>query len=160
MEQTTVRIADANDCDLIAANNIAMARETEALVLDPHTARAGAAHALADPARAVYYLAEREGKVVGQLMITPEWSDWRDAFFWWIQSVYVRPEARGAGVYRALHRHVEALARARSDVCGLRLYVERENRRAQQVYVRMGMRQTTYLLFETDWRHAPAQRAR
>lgn len=155
MNQTNVRIADATDCDWIAANNIAMARETEGIVLDPSTARAGAAHALADPARAVYYLAEREGKTVGQMMITPEWSDWRDAHFWWIQSVYVQPEARGAGVYRALHRHVEALARVRPDVCGLRLYVERENRRAQHVYERMGMRQTSYRLFETDWRRAP-----
>ncbi|MEP0846491.1 MAG: GNAT family N-acetyltransferase [Phycisphaerae bacterium] len=154
MERTIVRIANASDCDTIAANNIAMAWETERLVLDPRTARAGAAHALADPARAVYYLAEREGKVAGQMMITPEWSDWRDAYFWWIQSVYVRPDARGAGVYRALHRHVEALARARADVCGLRLYVEQENRRAQRVYERKGLRRTSYLLFELDWRRA------
>lgn len=81
-------------------------------------------------------------------MVTSEWSDWRNGFFWWIQSVYVRPEYRRHGVYRSLHEHLRKLAQTEPNICGLRLYVERENERAQSTYSRLGMHETHYLLFE------------
>ncbi len=146
-----IRRATPADAERIAAANIAMALETEHLRLDPATALRGASHALADPARAVYYVAESHAAPVGQMMITPEWSDWRDGFFWWIQSVYVAPPARGAGVFRALYEHVRAEARRAADVCGLRLYVDDRNAGAQATYERVGMRRTGYLMYEECW---------
>jgi ribosomal protein S18 acetylase RimI-like enzyme len=92
-----------------------------------------------------------DGVLVGQIMVTTEWSDWRNGWFWWIQSVYVRPDARGRGVYRRLHREVEARARARGDVCGLRLYVAHENRNAQAIYAAMGMAPAAYRMYEVTW---------
>jgi len=151
MTEFRVRPATPADAEIITANNAAMAAETERRALDPETLRAGVGRVLADPARGVYYLAERDGKVVGQLLITREWSDWRDAWFWWIQSVYVAPEARRQGVYRALYQHGYAAARGQPDVCGLRLYVEQDNTAAQRVYERLGMRRAVYRLYETDW---------
>jgi ribosomal protein S18 acetylase RimI-like enzyme len=89
--------------------------------------------------------------VVGQLLITFEWSDWRNGCFWWIQSVYVDVRARGAGVYKRLYEHVQGLAAEAGDVCGLRLYVERDNQRAREVYQRQGMRQAPYCMYEIDF---------
>jgi len=151
MSDITVRIAAVADVDAVAANNAAIARETEGRRLDPDTLRTGVARVLSDPTRGVYYLAEIGGRVVGQLLITREWSDWRNGWFWWIQSVFVAPEARRAGIYRVLHEHVKAEASRQTDVCGLRLYVEGENTRAQRVYERLGMRRTTYQLYELEW---------
>ena len=106
---------------------------------------------LGDAERGLYFVAESGGNLIGQMMVTREWSDWRNGWFWWIQSVYVKPEFRQHGVYRRLHEHVERTARATAGVCGLRLYVEHENERAQRVYERLGMARTTYRMFETDW---------
>ncbi len=145
---TTVRRASSRDARIIAAHNVAMAAESERRTLDPATVLAGVRRALDDPARGTYYVAERGGRLVGQLLVTREWSDWRDAWFWWIQSVYVEPDARRQGVYRLLHEHVLAAAREGGEVCGLRLYVEAGNRGAQHVYEQMGMTPTGYLLFE------------
>ncbi len=114
--------------------------------------RAGVAAVLQDPAKGTYYVAEIAGAVAGQLMITYEWSDWRNANMWWIQSVYVMPEFRRAGVFRALFNHLQDLARARTDVCSLRLYVHAENTRAAQSYERLGMTRTQYEVFEVDVR--------
>jgi GNAT superfamily N-acetyltransferase len=100
----------------------------------------------------VYYLAEAGGRVVGQLLITKEWSDWRDGWFWWIQSVFVAPEARRAGAYRVLHEHVVAEARRAGDVRGIRLYTEQANTQAHRVYERMGMRRSAYVMYEVEWR--------
>jgi ribosomal protein S18 acetylase RimI-like enzyme len=115
------------------------------------TVRAGVRRVLADPARGVYYVAQREEKVVGQLLITREWSDWRDGWFWWIQSVYVVPEARRQRVYRRLYQHVVSEAHRQPDVRGLRLYVDTENTRAQRVYESLGMRRARYHFYELEW---------
>lgn len=155
MDDIRIRAATLQDADTLTRFNLAMAQETEDRALDESTVRAGVSRLLNDPTRGVYYVAERDGNVLGQLMVTYEWSDWRDGVFWWIQSVYVRPECRGAGVYRRLHEWVAQLARRNGRVCGLRLYVEQDNRAAQQVYERMGMRCTAYRLYETDWSAGP-----
>jgi ribosomal protein S18 acetylase RimI-like enzyme len=147
-DSLAIRPARAGDLAAIAAFNAAMAEETEGRPLDRAVLERGVAHAFEDAARGRYFVAEEGGRVVGCLMITTEWSDWRDGWFWWIQSVYVASEARGRGVYAALHGHVRAAARAAGDVVGLRLYAERHNERAQRTYRRLGMVETGYLLFE------------
>jgi GNAT superfamily N-acetyltransferase len=154
MSEITIRTATPADIDTIVASNAAMALETEDRQLDPETLRTGVSSALSDPTRGVYYLAQAGGRVVGQLLITKEWSDWRDGWFWWIQSVFVAPEARRTGVYRVLHEHVVAEARRAGDVCGIRLYTERGNTRAQQVYERLGMQRSPYVMYELDWSKA------
>ncbi len=151
MNEITVRPATADDLEAIVAGNLAMAEETEGRQLELETVRSGVRRLLADPSQGVYYLAELDGRVIGQLLITYEWSDWRDGMFWWIQSVYVAPAARRQGVYRTLHTWIERRARETPGVCGLRLYVDRQNTRARQVYARLGLQLTEYQLYETDW---------
>ncbi|MEK6798326.1 MAG: GNAT family N-acetyltransferase [Planctomycetota bacterium] len=146
-----IRRATVADAAKITEFNLAMARETEDKTLDGAIAAEGARQGLSDPSRSLYFVAEVEGVVVGQTMITTEWSDWRNGFFWWIQSVYVDPKHRRTGVFRGLHEHIREAARAREDVCGLRLYVHHQNERAMNTYRRLGMRQTEYLLCEEDW---------
>jgi GNAT superfamily N-acetyltransferase len=143
-----VRRATPADAAVIVEYNRRLARETEGKELDAGVLTAGVAAALADPARALYFVAEDGSEVVGQLMVTTEWSDWRNGWMWWIQSVYVRADARRGGVFRGLYEHVLAAARRDPAVIGLRLYVERENHAAQQTYERLGMTRTEYLLFE------------
>ena len=143
-----IRSATPADAETIASFNEAMAVETEGKTLDPATVRAGVRGLFARPEFGFYVVAEDGGRIVGQLMITFEWSDWRNGVFWWIQSVYVRPEFRGRGVYRALHGHVRAMAKAAGSVCGFRLYVEKENAAAQETYRRLGMHETRYVLYE------------
>ncbi len=136
----TVRPATPADVPVIAEYNRRLARETEAKELDLATLTAGILAALADPGRkGPYYLACDGDDVVGQTQVTYEWSDWRNGWFWWIQGVYVRADARGRGVFRTLYEHVRREARAAGDVIGLRLYVERDNRAAQATYTRLGM---------------------
>jgi len=144
-----IRNAEARDLDFIACGNAAMALETEHKRLDPETVRNGVQAAFGNAARARYFVAEIDGRVVGQLMLTYEWSDWRNGDFWWIQSVYVAPEARRQGVFRALYGHVERLAQSTPGVCGLRLYVENDNMRAQRTYLGCGMVNAGYLVMET-----------
>jgi GNAT superfamily N-acetyltransferase len=153
MHSTDVTIREARPSDLhaIVAFNRAMALESEGKALDPGTLSEGVHQALTDPARSLYFVAELDGRVVGQTMLTTEWSDWRNGFFWWIQSVYVDPPYRRRGVFRALHAHVRAEAKKRSDVCGLRLYVHRSNSRALTAYENLGMDLTEYRLCEEDW---------
>jgi len=124
-----------------------MALETERKELLPEVIGAGVHSLLANPAAGFYVVAEQDG-LIGSLMITKEWSDWRNGAFWWIQSVYVRPQSRRQGVYQRLYRHVQQLAANDPKVCGFRLYVERENSRAQATYSALGMKQTHYLVFE------------
>jgi ribosomal protein S18 acetylase RimI-like enzyme len=144
----TVRRAVAADAAVLIVYNSRMAQETEGKALDPALVDAGVRAGLADERKAIYFVAEENGVVVGQLMITSEWSDWRNGWFWWIQSVYVHPESRRRGVFRALHEHVLQTARQTPEVIGLRLYVERENHAARQTYQQLGMTETSYLLLE------------
>jgi GNAT superfamily N-acetyltransferase len=155
-----IRAAQAADTELLAQWASAMALETEHKQLDAATVRAGVDAGLADAAKARYFIAmhdlpvagrETIGSAVGTLMFTREWSDWRNGDWWWIQSVYVAPEHRRQGVYRALYRHVEQLARATPGVIGLRLYVERDNQRAQQTYAALGMVDAGYRIFEAEF---------
>lgn len=147
----TIRPATLTDRDRLVVWNAAMAWETERKRLDPDTLRRGVERALADPARGRYFLAERGDEPAGSLLITTEWSDWRCADWWWIQSVYVEPAHRRQGVFAALYRHVEALARADAGVCGLRLYVEKENAAAQRTYAALGMADAGYFMFESKF---------
>jgi GNAT superfamily N-acetyltransferase len=128
-----------------------MAWESERRRLIRVRVKRGVTALLKDPAKGTYHVAETGGAVVGQLLITYEWSDWRNGNFWWIQSVYVAPEFRQRGVFRALFNHVHKLAKSRRDVCGLRLYMHAENRRARRTYVRLGMSRSEYEVFEMDF---------
>jgi ribosomal protein S18 acetylase RimI-like enzyme len=148
-----VRPARANDAGDIARFNVAMALETEAKALDPARLRAGVDAVFADSRHGFYLVAEVDGANVGCLMITYEWSDWRDGQWWWLQSVYVPEQFRRRGVFRALHAEAERRARATAGVIGLRLYVERENANAQNTYARLGMHDSGYRLYETEFAH-------
>jgi GNAT superfamily N-acetyltransferase len=152
MRGFSLRPATPQDLDVIVEFNAAMALETEALALDIERLRAGVAALLADPARGRYRVAEADGSVIGTLMLTREWSDWRCGDWWWIQSVYIRPDWRRRGVFAALYRSVAAEARANPEVCGLRLYVERDNVHAQNTYVALGLEETHYRMFEAATR--------
>ena len=146
-----IRRAIPSDFAFIVESNITMAEETEDLSLDEAKVRAGVGAVLADSSLGFYLIAEIDGNPAGQLMVTYEWSDWRNALWWWIQSVYVRPQYRRRGVYRALHRHVAEAAYAAGGVCGLRLYVEQENTVAQQVYQSLDMYPTRYHMYEVEF---------
>lgn len=143
-----IRQAAPADAPLIVEFNRLLAQESEGKALDVAVLTAGVTATFADPHKGPYFLAEENGAVLGQMQITFEWSDWRNGWFWWIQSVYVRPEARGRGVFRALYEHVVRTARQDPTVIGLRLYVERENHAAQQTYLRLGMEWTSYQVME------------
>lgn len=156
--QLRIRDAGAADAARLAEWACAMARETEHLELDPATVLEGVTQGIADASKARYFVATHEvpvagdevmSSVVGMLMLTREWSDWRCGDWWWIQSVYVAPAHRRGGVFRALYSHVEALARSQAGVVGLRLYVERDNAIAQQTYTSLGMTDAGYRIFET-----------
>ena len=144
----TIRRATPADAAVLVAFNTAIAWETEHKRLDPAVLAAGVRAVLADPARGFYTVAERGGEVVGQMMVTYEWSDWRNGWFWWIQSVYVSADARRGGVFRALYRAIEQEAAADPTVIGLRLYFETENARAQATYRALGMADTPYGMME------------
>lgn len=147
-----IRKARPADAPVIARFNRNLAWETERLKLNRRTVDRGVRALLKNKAKGIYFVAEQEGEVIGQLMLTYEWSDWRDGNIWWIQSVYVASAFREQGVFRALFQHVEKLGRSRREVCGLRLYVERNNRRAHRAYERLGMRHTHYEVYETAFR--------
>lgn len=152
VEAIRIRPATPEDVSLMARWAQAMAMETEHKQLDHDTVHRGILLGLKDPERASYFMAEIGGEPVGTLMVTKEWSDWRCGWWWWIQSVYVAPEHRRKGVYRALYAYILTLARADRDVCGLRLYVERENVSAQSTYEFLGMADAGYRMYEVDTR--------
>lgn len=155
LNQVIVRPAGLDDVDVLVNFGAALAQETEARILDRDRLRRGTLAVLESSARGFYLVAElHEGSwkaVVGQLLVTYEWSDWRNATFWWIQSVYVHPDWRRRGVYRRMHESVLAKGRAQGDVCGVRLYVEQENKAAHAVYRRVGLSCSPYLIFEEDF---------
>lgn len=148
-----IRKATAKDAAVVAQFNRDLAWESEHLRLKRAVVARGVKAVLKDSSKGIYFLAvapSAKGKkeVAGQLMITLEWSDWRNGMFWWIQSVYVRKEFRGQGVFRALYRHVLRLARRKENVCGLRLYVEKQNTAALHTYKKLGMKETYYRIFD------------
>jgi GNAT superfamily N-acetyltransferase len=143
-----VRLAGPDDWETVADFNIRLARETEGKQLVPDTVFAGVKALLADPRHGRYFVACLDRKIIGQMMHTREWSDWRNGEIWWLQSVYVHPDHRQAGVFRALFRHLEQLAEQSPDVVGLRLYVEENNTRAQAVYKSFGLSAAGYTVLE------------
>ena len=147
----TIRDAGTNDLSTIVAFNMALAVETEGKQLDTRTVEGGVSAALLEPDRLRYWVAESVGRVVGQAAVTREWSDWRNGWIWWLQSVYVPAGNRGQGVFRLLFEHIKQEAHQRGNVIGLRLYVETENERARQVYETLGMQPGGYLVFEEIW---------
>ena len=144
----TIRDATGADRDFLVEANAAMALETEGKRLDLAVLARGVDGVFADPARGFYLVAEREDRHVGGLLVTREWSDWRNGDWWWIQSVYVVPGARRSGVFRALHGEVERRARATPGVVGLRFYVEDANAAAKATYAALGLRDARYRLLE------------
>ena len=149
--EITVREATISDLAALVRFNAAMARETEGKALDIGRLEAGVAAAMKSPEKGLYLVAEVGGRTVGSLLITYEWSDWRNGTFWWIQSVYVLPEWRRRGVYRAMYQWVQNTAGSQSDVCGIRLYVHIGNTVAQRTYVNLGMVKADYYIMETDF---------
>ena len=143
-----IRTATDDDFSIIADFNIRMALETEELQLDRSVVEQGVRAVIADDRRGQYFVAEREGELAGCLLITYEWSDWRNGNIWWVQSVYVAPEHRRCGVFRALCEHAVTEARTNPEAVGLRLYVEKDNLTAQTVYEKLGWTRPGYLVME------------
>ena len=147
----TTRIGEARDATVLTQFNMAMARETEGRRLDPKTVTAGVLSLISNPAAGFYVVAEQGGDVVAALMVTYEWSDWRNRCFWWIQSVFVSPLHRRQGIFKKLFEGVKSLAQQRDDICGLRLYVEQNNAIAQATYKSLGMDETHYDMYEVEF---------
>ncbi len=145
-----IRAAELSDIETVVSFNVRLAEESEGLSLNMERLRAGVSAVLRDESLGFYLLAESGGNALGQLAITYEWSDWRNGTFWWLQSVYVRSEYRRKGVLRALYDDILQRARQRG-VCGVRLYVERHNVKAQQAYRRLGLNQAVFDMYENDF---------
>lgn len=143
-----IRRAESADAASLVDFNQKMALETEGKILDQAVLSPGVRSVFSDPNKGFYVVAEEEGSIVGGLLVTFEWSDWRNKWFWWIQSVYIIPEARSKGIYSQLYEFVKAEAARKADVCGFRLYVERENTHAQKVYEKLGMKNSVYFMYE------------
>ena len=145
-----LRVRDAHPADapLLARWARTMAHETEGLELDLPTVTAGVEAVFADPRKAAYWVAERDGRIAGCLMTTFEWSDWRNGVILWIQSVYVIPEERGRGIYRVLYEHLRRRVEGDPGLKGIRLYVDKRNAAAQAVYEKLGMSREHYDTFE------------
>ena len=153
--QLIIRAANLDDVESIITFSAAMALETENRPLDLARLREGTLSLINTPSYGFFMVAEiRDGeqrRLIGQLMITYEWSDWRNGVFWWIQSVYVDPAWRRRGVFRRIHEAVVSQAKADVKVCGLRLYVEQDNHTAQAVYQRVGLKRSVYKVYEEDF---------
>ena len=143
-----IREATKNDRDIIVSFQLAMAQETESLQLDKPTVEKGVSAVLEGPSKGRYFLAESEGEVIGSMMITYEWSDWRNGTVYWIQSVFVDPDHRNNGAFKSLYNHVKGKVEASPDIAGLRLYVDMTNENAQKVYRQLGMDGDHYKVFE------------
>lgn len=147
----SIRAATKADVDRLVEFQKAMAAETEDKGLDPNRLRAGIEYLIDHPEEGFYLIAERDGESAGSLMVTFEWSDWRNGRFWWIQSVYVDVAHRRQGVYSALHAAIRRRASDDLAGCGIRLYVEVENVNAQATYRQLGMAETRYRLYEEEF---------
>ena len=143
-----IRPATLDDWETIADFNLRLAEETEPHALDRATVEAGVRALLADDRKGRYFVATVEGRIIGQLMHTREWSDWRNGDVWWLQSVYVDAGFRRRGVFASLKRHLEELAEGDPHVVGLRLYVERDNGHAQATYRSLGFESAGYLVMQ------------
>lgn len=143
-----IQIAQKKDAAALVEFNQAMALETEGKRLDSQILKSGVDAVFDDEEKGFYVVAEEDGEIIGGLMITYEWSDWRAGWFWWIQSVYVLPNRRGRGVYASLYQFVKEKALEAKNVCGFRLYVEQENAHAQKVYEKLGMEKSHYVMYE------------
>jgi GNAT superfamily N-acetyltransferase len=143
-----IRLAEKEDSAALVEFNQAMALETEGKRLDSEILKNGVEAVFEDSKKGFYVVAESENEIIGGLMVTFEWSDWRNSWFWWIQSVYILPDFRGRKIYRLLYEFVKQKAEETENVCGFRLYVEKENTRAQKVYEKLGMQQPHYLMYE------------
>lgn len=148
MNKINIRVAEQSDLASLVKFNQLMAWETEQKKLDESILNKGVAALIADDNKGFYLVAQQSAEVVGSLMVTTEWSDWRNSVFWWVQSVYISPEFRRQGIYAQLYNQVKALAEQQQDVCGFRLYVEKENLIAQKTYESLGMQQSHYLMYE------------
>ncbi len=144
-----IREAGKSDVPILAEFNQALAKETEDIQLNLETLASGISNAL-DRDECHYFIAELNGQVVGQTMITYEWSDWRNGIMWWIQSVYVSPEHRGKGVFRTLFNHIEQLAKKHPEVKALRLYVMQNNLSGKNTYAALGMTDSGYVVYEKE----------
>lgn len=138
-----------NDIEAITGFQIAMAMESEGTILEENKVRSGVTAAMEDESKGIYVVARTDGKPIASLMITREWSDWNNGWYWWIQSVYVLPEYRGQGIFRAMYTKVIDMAKEQS-VAQVRLYVDRHNTNAQKVYQKLGMEECHYLMYETS----------
>ena len=157
--ETVIRNATRDDVAFLADCNLAMAWESEEKRLDRDVLTRGIVAVFDHPERGFYVVAEREGKRAGSLLITHEWSDWRNGGWWWIQSVYVMPDARRGGVFSTMYREIESRARTTTGVIGLRLYVEKENTGAQKTYEALGMEPAYYSLYQRAWSEPPGKPA-
>jgi GNAT superfamily N-acetyltransferase len=143
-----IRQAEQSDSPDIVEFQLSMAWETEQLQLQEPTVVKGVAAVFADPSKGIYYVAEKDGKVVGSLLTTFEWSDWRNGTVLWIQSVYVRPEFRKKSIFSRLYRHIQQMVEANPNLRGIRLYADKTNIQAHGVYEHLGMTAEHYQMFE------------
>ena len=151
MDKLITRKGTLADTETIVQFQKKMALETEGKTLQEFAIKSGVTEVIKDTQKGTYLVAEYEGHIIGSLLITYEWSDWRNGWFWWIQSVYVKSEWRRKGVYSHLYDEVKKLSSGVKNICGIRLYVEKENIIAQTVYKKLGMHDTKYLLYETEF---------
>ena len=151
MDKLITRKGTLADTETIVRFQKKMALETEGKILQEFAIKSGVTEVIKDTQKGTYLVAEYEGHIIGSLLITYEWSDWRNGWFWWIQSVYVKSEWRRKGVYSHLYDEVKKLSSGVKNICGIRLYVEKENIIAQTVYKKLGMHDTKYLLYETEF---------
>lgn len=152
-DELLIRIGTLNDLDVLVKFNQAMADETEGKELTLEIVTAGVETLLKNPSLGFYLLAEKNGEVAGALMVTTEWSDWHNGLYWWIQSVYVHPEFRRQGVYKKLYNFVKDKAKnGQHDlkIWGFRLYAERQNTIAKKAYEALGMKETSYKIYEEE----------
>lgn len=143
-----VRIANKDDISAIVEFQLLMAAETEDVELDKDTVTNGVTAVINDPTKGRYYVAEKKGKVIGSLLTTFEWSDWRNGTVLWIQSVYILPEYRRKGVYSNMYKHIKNLVLKDEKLNGIRLYADKDNEVAHKTYLKLGMNPDHYVTFE------------